>query len=281
MGTKGVGEWADSSLNICNGCSNSCLYCYARGIANRFGRLKDKEWEVMELNHDKVNKTYRKRNGRIMMFTSHDYTEEIMEEGKIVLKKVLNAGNEVLFTTKPHPHLIKYLVDDPEIRAMQDQLLFRFTITSLDHELCKLWEPNAPSPAQRVQALYLAWNRHFQTSISIEPYLDFYPDAIIKLLIPYVTDTVWIGIMNPLYIPKEHKGISYLYQRKSLDLILPKCFERANSKLRLKDSIQNMGYKIERYPHDTRMQYLRGLTDGSECYRMDVDDDIKVSGLRV
>lgn len=41
MGAKTKIDWCDSSWNPVTGCLHGCEYCYARGIANRFGFLKD------------------------------------------------------------------------------------------------------------------------------------------------------------------------------------------------------------------------------------------------
>ena len=37
MADKTKIDWADAPVNPWWGCSNTCPYCYARGIAKRFG----------------------------------------------------------------------------------------------------------------------------------------------------------------------------------------------------------------------------------------------------
>lgn len=37
MGQKTKIDWCDSTWNPVTGCEHNCEYCYARGIANRFG----------------------------------------------------------------------------------------------------------------------------------------------------------------------------------------------------------------------------------------------------
>jgi protein gp37 len=41
-------EWADSTWNPVTGCLNGCEYCYARGIANRFGKFESSNFCKME-----------------------------------------------------------------------------------------------------------------------------------------------------------------------------------------------------------------------------------------
>ena len=35
----GTREWSEHSVNCRQGCTNGCLYCYARAQALRFGRI--------------------------------------------------------------------------------------------------------------------------------------------------------------------------------------------------------------------------------------------------
>jgi DNA repair photolyase len=34
----GTREWASTNVNFITGCSNNCLYCYARAMAIKFGK---------------------------------------------------------------------------------------------------------------------------------------------------------------------------------------------------------------------------------------------------
>lgn len=49
MGQSTRIDWCDASWNPVTGCLHGCEYCYARGIANRFGFLKD-DGKLHELN---------------------------------------------------------------------------------------------------------------------------------------------------------------------------------------------------------------------------------------
>lgn len=48
MGLKTKIDWCDSSWNPVTGCLHDCTYCYARGIAHRFGGNGDRETHVVE-----------------------------------------------------------------------------------------------------------------------------------------------------------------------------------------------------------------------------------------
>ena len=192
----GVGEWATSSTNCQQGCSNDCAYCYAKAMSVRFGRSTPESWSHPFIRREAVEKTYRKRNGRIMFPTSHDITPENIEECLTVLGKMLESGNDVLIVSKPHPDCIKRLC--AELNAYRDQIVFRMTIGSADDPTLKYWEPNAPSFRMRLAALKAAYRAGYETSISCEPMLDTNIDAVIRAVRPFVTDSIWLGRGNRL-----------------------------------------------------------------------------------
>ena len=41
---SGTKEWASHNVNCYNGCCHNCLYCYARWMALRFGRMTAEQW---------------------------------------------------------------------------------------------------------------------------------------------------------------------------------------------------------------------------------------------
>lgn len=55
MGSVSKIDWCDSSWSPVTGCLHGCEYCYARRIANRFGRKDDQE----NVNHDLQNPLFR------------------------------------------------------------------------------------------------------------------------------------------------------------------------------------------------------------------------------
>ncbi|MEA3248418.1 MAG: hypothetical protein U9Q73_01805 [Nanoarchaeota archaeon] len=154
--TSGTKEWCDTNVNIYSGCSNNCLYCYAKKMAIRFKRKTETTWKKMELNKKAFQKGYRKRSGRIMFPTSHDITPETVKNCIIVLKKLLRAGNEVLITTKPSLMCMHILV--LSLQKFKNQIQFRFTITSNNDLTLGKWESGAPRFLERLTALRLVFN---------------------------------------------------------------------------------------------------------------------------
>jgi len=190
----GTREWAEHNRNIQLGCENDCRYCYAREMAVRFKRSTVETWKEPEIDMKKVNEKPKKLAGRIMFPTTHDITHRNMRGVASYLKGWLKEDNEILIVSKPDPVCIKFLCE--QLYPYRSQITFRFTIGSLDNETLRFWEPNAPGIAARLVALEIAYKAGYQTSVSCEPYLDGTIVDLVTAVLPWVTDTVWIGKMN-------------------------------------------------------------------------------------
>jgi len=242
--TSGTKEWADHNVNCVKGCSNGCRYCYAKMMAKRFGRCQDHTWKNMIINKSAVDRDYVRYKGRVMFPSTHDITDnpEIQEACFIVIYKLLQAGNEVLITTKPKLSIIEEIIK--RFYVFREQLQFRFTITSADQQLLSFWEPNAPKFEERFASLKYAYEQTFKTSVSIEPFLDYMPQTLVHSLSPYVTESIWLGPMN--YIPSNsipesdkhyYEDIRYNYLLEHLQEIYEDL--RDNPGIRFKDSMIN------------------------------------------
>jgi len=193
-------------------------------------------------NEKVITKNFKKRHGRVMFPSSHDITLKSLDNCIIVLKRLLKAGNEVLITTKPNLSCIKKICDS--FTEYQSLIQFRFTITSINHELLKFWEPNAPSYEERFESLKYAYHAGFKTSVSIEPFLDKNPIPLIRQLSPYVSESIWLGKMNYIrrnsfqgHYKKYYDLIRENYSIENINLILSKTQQITECRINLKDSI--------------------------------------------
>ncbi len=245
----GTREWASSTLNFVKGCEGDCIYCYARHNALRFKRIQSSdEWEVMTVNWEKVNKGYRKKGGTIMIPSSHDICPSIIEPTIIVLRKLLEAGNNLLIVSKPHLSCIKRICE--EFNDYRDNILFRFTIGTIYDAVAKFWEPGAPSIIERISCLELAYNLRFKTSVSCEPLLigrDVFD--LVDMVEPFVTDSIWLGGMNQINrrvdLSKIPEDKMYIIEgaRKAASLnAVKKYYEglKDNPKIKWKDSFKKL-----------------------------------------
>ena len=197
----------------------------------------------MIIREDVVNKQFRKFSGRVMFPSSHDIIDlpDYEEACFKVLENLLKSGNEVLVTTKPRLSIIKKI--DKEFSDFKEQIQFRFTITSTNDQLLKFWEPNAPLFQERLKSLQYTFKKRYKTSVSIEPFLDYDPKPLIDTISPYVTESIWLGVMN--YIPRNNvrkTEISYYdsIRKNYSEEHLREIYEIFNecSKIRWKDSIK-------------------------------------------
>lgn len=190
FGTK---EWAPHNFNFMNGCSNDCVYCYAKDMAIRFKRKTSESWSD-EQPVSLIGRSFSKKDGAIMIPSSHDITPGNIEIAIQVMDKLVTNGNELLLVTKPHFSCVKRVVDTFQDR--KDQIKFRFTIGSADSAVLKLWEPGAPNFEERLHSLKYAHERGYSTSISCEPLLDDQFDVLYKEVSSWVNGSIWIGKMN-------------------------------------------------------------------------------------
>jgi DNA repair photolyase len=241
----GTREWAETNLNIADGCSHGCRYCYARQAAVvRFAKRSGKtfeNWTDVVVDPKRVNKQYGKRTGTIMFPTTHDIVPEIIDDCVTVLTRVLSVGNNVLIVSKPHTSCVVDLCT--KLLPWRDQVLYRFTIGADDDEILKLWEPNAPSFAERLECLRFAHGDRWRTSVSIEPMLD--PaniDRLVTQLAPFVSDTLWIGKMNHIRArcSDMDDAVLTVLEAEFTDEKILAMVERlgGNPKIRWKDSVK-------------------------------------------
>lgn len=240
----GTNEWAEVTENICRGCPNNCLYCYAAHNANRFNLRKREEWATEELTKRSSITSYPARDGVVMFPSSHDITPFNLEAYTRVAKLILEKGNRLLIVSKPREDCFVQIFN--EIGEYVDQILFRFTIGTLCADVSKFWEPGAPLPSERVKVLRMAWMYGFSTSVSIEPMLSGRHSAIdvFRVVSPYVTETVWIGKMNKalLRVDRKHEEAvrNVLEMQRDEEILKLVDDLKAYQQIRWKDSIKEV-----------------------------------------
>jgi DNA repair photolyase len=202
----GTNEWSVQNANFISGCYHDCKYCYSKEMAIRFKRKTSLNWHIEDINTKQLSIKIKKVNGLIMFPSSHDITPQNLPLSITFLQNLLESGNEILIVTKPHLLVIKEICD--KFMAFKGKILFRFTIGSKSTDTLKFWEQNAPSFDERKESLVYAFNQGFSTSVSCEPMLDDSTEELVSILVPYITDSIWIGKANYLLRRLRMNGIT-------------------------------------------------------------------------
>ena len=253
----GTREWSEHSCNVCLGCAHGCLYCYARHNALRFGRIKcGEEWTNEVVNADAVAKRHPLYKGRVMFPTTHDITAGNGGACLSALIDLLRAGNQVLVVSKAGPHIPGILYAAWSLARWKGRLELRVSLTCLDRNIAAFWEPGAPSPGERMDALWTARDLGILTSVSIEPCLE--PERLREIVAgaispwsgrPGMKGEIWIGAANKLrartaWVPnKLALGLEReirLVEAGQTPEVMRRIYEslKANPQIRWKDSYQ-------------------------------------------
>lgn len=251
----GTAEWAETRLNISKGCPHGCLYCYACHIALRYKSIGCRdEWRNEKLTQNAFRTSFPLKKGVVMFPSSHDITPLNLYRYTEVLRLALEAGNQMLIVSKPHLDSIQKIVG--EMVRFRSQILFRFTIGSLDDDLTHFWEPGAPLPGERLAALAHTFNAGYDTSVSIEPMLAGVEGTlqVVEAVYRHVSETIWIGKLRK---PRERADMTAPGVARAVELIKGQQSDSEilrlgellsdNPKIRWKDSIskiltpQNLG----------------------------------------
>ena len=235
-------QWAKYTINLFTGkCQNGCIYCYSNADIARFKQSPEKGIKA-----DFLYKDFRKRDELTMYPSSHDIRFEDIEQHIAFLKNFLRSGSPILIVTKPDYYCISELIR--ELEAFKNQVEFRFTIGSYDSDILSFYEPNTSNFTQRIFSVRVAFLAGYKTSISIEPMLDKYPEGIIDDVLPFVTESIWIGKLNLAKVRLTLNGqadkwpqVQELVNWQSNDQNILELVQRLKyPKIKWKDSIQKV-----------------------------------------
>jgi len=190
---QGVKEWAEASYNIQSGCKFNCAYCYAKAHAIRFKRHTAESWEKPI---PKENITVPK-NKTVMFPTTHDIRRINIQRFQFNLYRLIEAKNKIIIVSKPSYNCIVSICNS--FKDFKHNILFRFTIGSLQDDILSFWEPRAPEASERIACLQYAFINGFKTSVSMEPLLNIDFDQTVNDILhleQLVNEKIWIGKMN-------------------------------------------------------------------------------------
>lgn len=193
-----AGEYADYAVNLYNGCSHGCVYCYASMIMHKtkedFAKVGQRKnlLENLQKDIEYLSTCPQKVNSIFLCFTCDPY-QPIEQEYKFThqaIELLHQVGISVMILTKAG----KLPLRDFDLLTNKDQ--FGVTLTLLEDEDSIKWEPNAALPCDRMAALKVAHDHGIKTWVSLEPVIN--PEATLDLIrLTYnVVDMYKVGILN-------------------------------------------------------------------------------------
>jgi DNA repair photolyase len=160
-------EYAEYSLNLHNGCSHGCKYCYAQKRFSGDCTTRVKKARLENIEDDlKGWKGERKPVHLTFMGDPYDLGREDNSDVRAVLE---------LFKKYRHPFQVltkggEKAVDDFDLYF--EGCRFGCTLTFMDEKDSRHWEPGAALPIGRIAALKEAHDRGIETWVSLEPIID-------------------------------------------------------------------------------------------------------------
>lgn len=210
------------SFSPYTGCGHKCAYCYITSYIPRAFQPRTKRFTVLQLERE-LNRL--DRNKPISIANSSDpYTPG--EAQNLLMREVLPVfvrnGFKLLIVTKSD-----IVVRDIDILS-KGNVCVSITITTLEEEIARRLEPNAPSPFKRLKALKALSNSGIPTLLRLDPIIPGVNDDVnsIRMLIKaayeagvrQVTTSTYKARPDSLFrvvseFPELGEGFKELYSR--------------------------------------------------------------------
>lgn len=151
----------DRSVNPYRGCEHGCIYCYARPSHAWLGLSPGLDFETRILHKPEAAALLRQELAKpgyacapLALGTNTDVYQPVERKlglTRQILELLRETGHPVTIVTKSA--LVERDLDILSDMAARGLAEVTFSITSLDPELSRRWEPRAASPARRLEAM--------------------------------------------------------------------------------------------------------------------------------
>jgi len=193
-------EYSPLAVNLYNGCSHGCRYCYAPCCTYRTQEAFLEGKPKTNVLH-KLEKDAKRMKGDprpiLLCFTCDPYQliDQKQKLTRMAIRILMEHQLTVQILTKGGPRAER----DFELLKFNSANTFGSTLTFINEEESIAWEPGAALPLERLDTLRKAHQMGIRTWVSLEPVVD--PEQALELIrrsSPYV-DHYKIGKMN--YVP--------------------------------------------------------------------------------
>ncbi len=184
---------SDYTLNPFSGCSFNCLYCYIRG--SHYGgdathKLKVKANAAEILKKQLRRMTKNNEYGIIVIASSTEPYPEIEKELKLTRSllqiiarfkfpvSILTRSKLVLRDMDVLKKINENAILPPDLKTrLRDGAIISFSFSTPDEKLAKIFEPNAPTPKERLETMKKFKDEGFRTGVCFMPVLPFLSDS--------------------------------------------------------------------------------------------------------
>lgn len=189
LSTSGLRD-SKYSINPYRGCTHNCVYCYAPYILREkrpWGEFVDVKVNAPEA---LIRETTRKKKGTILISSVTDPYQPVEEKFKIT-RKILEKLKDKEFSISILTKSALVIRDLDLLKKFNCEI--GMTITTLDENFAKIFEPNSSSPERRLEVL-----RYFKVS-GFKTYIFFGP------LLPFISDINLEKTINRFALTKPDK----------------------------------------------------------------------------
>lgn len=169
-------------INPYFGCQHNCQYCYAKLYT--FGHEKEKWGSFVDARVNLVEKLKEQlkkiKQGEIWFSSICDPYQPVERKYKLTrkcLKSLLDWKGSVCIQTKSD-----LILRDLDLLKKLEDVEVGFTITTIDDDLVRIWEPQASLPLKRLEALKKLKQEGIKTYIFFGPILPYFSDSEEKIL---------------------------------------------------------------------------------------------------
>ncbi len=235
----------DYSINPYEGCSFNCLYCYIKG--SKYGENIEKTLSV-KINAPEVLEKQLKRRankgeyGIILISSSTEAYLPVEEKLRltrrlleIILKyrfpvHVMTKSNLVLRDLDILKEIDKNAILPEDLKnKLKRRVIISFSISTIDENLAKIFEPGAPRPEERLNTMKKCKEQGFFVGVNLIPVLPYLSDTeekldeMIKTAKLYGADFVLAGALTLFgKNPTDCKPLYYKALEKYFPHLLPK-----------------------------------------------------------
>lgn len=174
-------EYSPLALNIYEGCSHGCIYCYARMIRKKssdgFRAAKPRK-DILGKLEDDLEKWTGEKDTVLLCFMCDPYQhiDVDLKLTRLAIGALNHHGFPVQILTKGGMRAAR----DFDILSQNTGNKFAVTLTADDPAESRQWEPAATLPDERIESLKQAHDKGIETWVSFEPV--FNPAAVYRLI---------------------------------------------------------------------------------------------------